>query len=329
MRSLASGPWASDSRPRVRLHGVFPNSQRNALVGNQRPADEGSPGSNSVRGAVYTARMPHTPSLRVVFLGSGSGGNAVAVTDGSTTLLVDCGFSAREVARRMTVAGLDANSVATILLTHEHADHLRGVEVFARRHGCSVHATRGTRYEAGLDHLDSDVIALVPGEEVRVGSLAVLPFRASHDAAEPVGFRIETVSGERFGLATDTGVLTPEAREALAEVDLLGIESNHDLEMLENGPYPSFLKRRIRSVNGHLSNPDAADALESLASTRLRRVFALHRSDTNNTPILAKRALVARLEVIDLRVPVDVAPQHLVLDSSPAQQALFAGEESR
>ena len=107
---------------------------------------------------------------------------------------------------------------------------------------------------------------------------------------------------------------------------MLGIESNHDLGMLENGPYPSFLKRRIRSAQGHLSNPDAADALEALASTRLRRVFALHRSDTNNTPSLAKRALVARLEVIGLRVPVSVAPQHEPLDSSPAQGALFAEE---
>ncbi len=270
--------------------------------------------------------MSDTNQLRVVFLGSGSGGNAVAVTDGATTVLIDCGFSAREVARRMTLAGLDANSVSAILLTHEHSDHLRGVEVFARRHGCAVHATRGTRMVAGLDNIDSEVCALIAGEEVRVGSLTVLPFRTSHDAADPVGFRVQAENGERFGLATDTGVLTPESAEALADVDVLGIESNHDLGMLECGPYPSFLKRRIRSAQGHLSNPDAADALEALASTRLRRVFALHRSDTNNTPSLAKRALTARLEVIGLRVPVSVAPQHEPLDSSPPQGALFAEE---
>jgi phosphoribosyl 1,2-cyclic phosphodiesterase len=99
--------------------------------------------------------------------------------------------------------------------------------------------------------------------------------------------------------------------------------------MLDNGPYPTFLKRRIRSAQGHLSNPDAADAVERLASARLRRVFALHRSDTNNTPSLAKRALVARLERIGLRVPVEVAPQHSVLDSAPAQMTLLPEDETR
>jgi phosphoribosyl 1,2-cyclic phosphodiesterase len=265
--------------------------------------------------------------LRVVFLGSGSAGNAVAVTDGATTLLVDCGFSARETARRMAIAGLDPGAVAALFVTHEHSDHIRGVEVFARRHSCTVHATRGTRKAAGFDALDSEVCTLVPGEPVRIGTLTVLPFRTSHDAAQPVGFRIETEAGERFGLATDTGVLTPEAAEALADVDLLGLESNHDLGMLDSGPYPQFLKRRIRSDEGHLSNPDAADALELLASDRLRAVFALHRSTTNNTPSLAKRALVARLAAIHLSVPVEVPAQHLVLDSCPAQATLFAAEE--
>jgi phosphoribosyl 1,2-cyclic phosphodiesterase len=272
--------------------------------------------------------MSAPDSLRVVFLGSGSGGNAVAVTDGDTTLLIDCGFSAREVARRMALAGLNAGSVRTILLTHEHGDHLRGVDVFARRHGCAVHATRGTRMAAGLDHLDADVRTLVPGEPMSVGSLTVLPFKTSHDAAEPVGFRIETSGGEVFGLATDTGVLTPETLEALAGVDLLGIESNHDLTMLENGPYPSYLKRRIRSAQGHLSNPDAAAALETLLSPRLRHVYALHRSGTNNTPSLAKRTLVARLDVLGSRIPVHVAPQNEPLDSAPAQGALFPEQDA-
>lgn len=271
--------------------------------------------------------MSESTPLRVVTLGSGSGGNAVAVTDGETTLLIDCGFSARETARRMAHAGLDPNRVATILLTHEHSDHLRGVEVFAKRHGCSVHATRGTRMAAGLDYSCAEVCQAVPGETLHVGTLSVLPFRTSHDAAEPVGYRIEGPAGDRFGLATDTGVFTPEAAEALAEVDLLGIEANHDLGMLEAGPYPAFLKRRIRSAQGHLSNPDAADALERLASDRLRRVIALHRSDTNNTSSLARRALVARLGAIGLRIPVSVAPQHEPLDSAPPQTELFPAEE--
>ncbi len=271
--------------------------------------------------------MSEAPSLRVVVLGSGSGGNAVAVTDGATTLLIDCGFSAKETSRRMAMAGLDASRVCAVLVTHEHSDHIRGVDVFARRHGCSVFATRGTRRAAGLDAIATEVRSLTAGEPTRVGSFAVIPFRISHDAAEPVGFRLEADCGERFGIATDTGVLTPEAFEALADVDILGIESNHDLSMLANGPYPQFLKTRIRSDQGHLSNPDAAEALEKLASARLRRVLALHRSSTNNSPTIVKRTLVARSEAIGLRVPIDVARQDLPLDSAPPQGALFVAEQ--
>jgi phosphoribosyl 1,2-cyclic phosphodiesterase len=274
--------------------------------------------------------LPSKPTapLRVVFLGSGSAGNAVAVTDGVTTLLVDCGFSAREIARRLTLAGLEASSVSAILVTHEHSDHIRGVDVFSRRHSeCVVATTIGTIRAAGFAGLACEVVTLEPGQYARVGSLSVLPFRTSHDAAQPVGYRIEAQTGECVGLATDTGIMTEEAAEALTDVDLLGIESNHDLGMLDNGPYPSYLKRRIRSAQGHLSNPDAADALERLASDRLRRVFALHRSSTNNSATLAKRALVARATAIGLSVPVDVAPQDGLLDSDPPQGSLFPSNE--
>jgi phosphoribosyl 1,2-cyclic phosphodiesterase len=267
-------------------------------------------------------------SLRVVFLGSGSAGNAVVVTDGATTVLVDCGFSARETARRMAMVGLAASHVCAILVTHEHSDHLRGVEVFSRRHPCAVYATRGTRRAAGLDAISAEVRGLIPGEVERIGTFSVVPFRTSHDAAEPVGFRIETEAGERFGLATDTGVLTDEAAEGLRDVDVLGLESNHDAGMLDSGPYPQFLKVRIRSDRGHLSNACAADAIERLASDRLRSIFALHRSDTNNSPTLAKRALSARATAIGLHVPIEVAPQDAPLDSRPPQGRLFAQDAS-
>lgn len=271
--------------------------------------------------------MPSLSHLRVVLLGSGSAGNAAVVTDGSTTLLIDCGFSARETARRMTNAGLRAEDVSAIVVTHEHSDHIRGVEVFQRRHGmASVACTKGTRAAAGFDALSGDVLTLVPGEVTRFGTLSVIPFKTSHDAAEPIGVRVESDCGERLGLATDTGMLTPEAAEALSGVDLLGIESNHDLDMLERGPYPYYLKLRIRSERGHLSNIDACNALERLASDRLRRVFALHRSNTNNSASIVKRELAKRAASMGLQVPIDVAPQDGAIDSAPLQRSLFAEE---
>lgn len=278
----------------------------------------------SVEGCTLAAMT--RPPLRVVVLGSGSSGNATAVADGTTTLLIDCGFSARETARRMAAAGLDPATVSAVLVTHEHSDHVRGIEVFTRRHAsaCRVMSTRGTLAAEPLDAVADRAEALRPGEVRRIGTLDVVAFRTSHDAADPVGYRIEA-GGAVVGIATDTGVLTDEAREALAGCDVLAIECNHDLDMLENGPYPYFLKRRIRSSRGHLSNPDAADAVEALASDRLRRVIAMHRSRTNNTHGLAGRALEARLARIGLGVPVDVARQDGVVDPEPAQGSLFEG----
>lgn len=270
--------------------------------------------------ATSTAASPP----RLVVLGSGSSGNAYAVTDGETTLLVDCGFSAREVSRRLASVGLDAASVAAVLVTHEHGDHLRGLEVFCRRHAlsASVYASGGTRRAGGLDELAASVASVCCGEPFRVGTLEVLPFRASHDAAEPLGYRISS-GGGAVGVMTDTGVVTGEALEALSGCEVLGIESNHDLEMLERGPYPVYLKRRIRSAHGHLSNDDAADALSRLAHDGLSLVFSLHRSRTNNTTRLAGEQLRARLRGLGLATDVAVASQEDVCDSCPPQGRLF------
>jgi phosphoribosyl 1,2-cyclic phosphodiesterase len=263
----------------------------------------------------YNRGMPHRPetdssdAVRVVFLGSGSSGNSAAVTDGTTTVLVDCGFSARETTRRLRGHGIPAESVSAILVTHEHTDHTSGVAVFARRYGATVWATAGTRRGGRFHAHTPDVRTLAAGEPVRVGTLSVLPFSISHDAEEPVGYRIEASCGTRIGIATDTGAFTAEAAEALRGCDIVGLECNHDVDMLAGGPYPWFLKQRISSTRGHLSNPDAADALERIASDRLREVCALHLSRTNNTHDLAREALGLRLERLGLDVAVTSVTQ--------------------
>lgn len=271
--------------------------------------------ASGVGGVAYNRAMPDRPdsrareSLRVVFLGSGSSGNAAAVTDGTTTLLVDCGFSAREVRTRLSRHGIDAEGVSAILVTHEHTDHVRGVDVFARRHRAPVYATAGTWRASRTDARLLDARTVRPGEPERVGTLTVIAFATSHDAAEPVGYRIETSAGATLGIATDTGHFTDQAAEALRDCDIVGIECNHDIEMLSGGPYPWFLKQRIASPRGHLSNPDAADALERIAGDRLRHVHALHLSRTNNTHELARRALEVRLARLGLDVPVTSVTQ--------------------
>jgi phosphoribosyl 1,2-cyclic phosphodiesterase len=246
--------------------------------------------------------------LRVVVLGSGSSGNSTAITDGVTTVLVDCGFSARETSRRLSESGLDPTTVSAILVTHEHGDHVRGIDVFVRRHSleCRVLASEGTFHCAGVSSEISEPIQ--PGETLRVGTLDVVAFNTSHDASEPVGFRVSN-GFDAVGIATDTGVIGEEALEVLRGVRVLGLECNHDLRMLETGPYPFHLKRRISSAQGHLSNADAADALERLASDSLEHVIALHRSRTNNTAQLAGTALQDRVAQLDIAVRVTVSSQ--------------------
>jgi phosphoribosyl 1,2-cyclic phosphodiesterase len=266
-------------------------------------------------------------SLRVVVLGSGSSGNATAITDGTTTVLVDCGFSARETARRLAACGLDAGSVAALFVTHEHSDHIRGVEVFARRHGVPVFATPGTRGAAGLDRVVADVRSLAPGDDVAVGSLRVRAFRTSHDAAQPAGYRISACDGQAAGLATDTGVLTPEAAEALSGCTIIALESNHDVEMLETGPYPYFLKNRIRSEHGHLANAQAADALSRLAHDHLRHVIAMHRSRQNNTRELALATIERRIAELGLTTSVTAADQSAPCWAGAPHSTLFDAQD--
>lgn len=262
-----------------------------------------------VRSRCRLSGMSHSPCITVVCLGSGSAGNCTAVDADGSLLLVDCGFSARETAARLTQAGFDPSRVSGILVTHEHGDHIRGIDVFRRRYapGCIVYATAATLSAAALGG-GADSRTVVAGRTFEVGGARVAAFRTSHDAADPVGYRIEA-GEDAFGIATDCGIVTAEVADGLAGCTVLGLEFNHDVDMLERGPYPHHLKRRILSARGHLSNADAAAALEKLAHGRLARVIALHRSRTNNTATLAQDALSGTLRRLDHPAAVEVAPQ--------------------
>jgi phosphoribosyl 1,2-cyclic phosphodiesterase len=223
------------------------------------------------------------------------------VRGGGTTVLVDCGLNGSALSRGLSVLGVRPDEIDACLVSHEHSDHVLGLATFVRRHRLPVYATKGTagaldyRHPGELAAIRPFLTLLRPGEPLWVGALEVLPFRVSHDAVEPVGFRLQTASGIRVGLATDTGEPTAEAEEALAGCHLLGIESNHCVERLRSGPYPAFLKRRILSARGHLSNTAAADLLGRIAGRGLATVFALHISKVNSTPSLARDALGVRL----------------------------------
>lgn len=245
--------------------------------------------------------------LRLHVLASGSRGNAAIVENTVTGagVLVDCGICKRDFLARCDEAGFDPAKLAAILVTHDHTDHTKGVGVVLR--GLAKQGVEPTVYvddavRAASKEIESvedacDLRALPIGGMLSVAGMAVHVFGTSHDAASSSGFRFEG-GDDAVGFMTDTGRVTGAAHEALTNVRILALESNHDVQMLADGPYPYPVKRRVGSDAGHLSNDQAAAELETLLSDRLEQVVAMHISQNNNTyrlPVDALAAACARM----------------------------------
>lgn len=231
------------------------------------------------------------PAARIVVLGSGSGGNALVVESGSRRLMIDAGFSCREIESRLRQCQVDCESFDGLVLTHEHGDHTRGAARFAKRHDLAVYATTGTLSELELEAKGVSTCVIRSGQALEVGQFIVEPFDIPHDAREPVGFVVEDGAGHRVGLAADLGTWSQLVWGRLADLDALVLETNHDLEMLRSGPYPWPLKQRVAGRHGHLSNAEAARGLPDLLGDRLKWVVLYHLSRTNNLPALALEAV--------------------------------------
>ncbi len=236
--------------------------------------------------------------MRFASVGSGSAGNALVVEAGRTRVLLDCGFSVREAEARLARLGVDAASLAAIVLTHEHEDHACGVFALARRHGIKVCVTRGTL--ASLREADPAVdsgvsVSFLRAEEsMALGELELLPFTVPHDAREPVQL-VFSDGATRLGVLTDAGSSTPHIEAVLSGCAGLVLETNHDLAMLMGGDYPYTLKSRIAGRFGHLDNGASAALLAAMDGTRLQHVVAAHLSQKNNKPDLARGALAEAL----------------------------------
>jgi phosphoribosyl 1,2-cyclic phosphodiesterase len=229
---------------------------------------------------------PGRLQLRVTVLGSGSSGNSTLLESGGSGILVDAGFSCREIEQRLRIIGFSPDKIKAILVTHEHVDHIKGVEVFSKKHRVPVYLSEGTRASGLLDEFKTWLEPFETGSDFSVNGFDIHPFTIAHDAADPCGFVVKA-SGCTVGIGTDLGYVTRLIEEKFTGLDLLVFESNHDPEMLINGPYPWFLKQRISSRNGHLSNPEAADFLKSTITEQTRHILLAHLSRTNNTPSLA------------------------------------------
>lgn len=208
-------------------------------------------------------------------------------------LLVDAGISARQTDRELASLGFQLKDVDAVLITHEHSDHIKGLKAVCGVSGAAVYATRGTLSGIAFAAELPDVREFRPGDDLRIGSIDVGTFPTSHDAAEPSGF-VFSAGGRSAAIVTDTGFVTDECFNSMRRADVLVLESNHDVSVLKMGRYPWFLKQRILSDRGHLSNEAAANAvlkllkLEQLEGTEKSRLVLLaHLSKENNFPQMA------------------------------------------
>ncbi|MGB5832514.1 MAG: MBL fold metallo-hydrolase [Thiohalocapsa sp.] len=230
--------------------------------------------------------------MRFAVLGSGSRGNATLVESGNTRILVDCGFGLRETERRLAAIDVHAASIAAIVVTHEHGDHVSGVARLAVRHGIEVWTSPGTWKAAGCPDVGRLRLFAGHGRGFRIGDLALCPIPVPHDAREPCQLVIDG-DGRRLGMLTDAGTVTRRMCDSLRDCDALMLEANHDPQMLRDGPYPASLQRRVGGPFGHLSNEQAAHLLDAVDHAALKQVLLSHISAQNNRPDLAVAAMTA------------------------------------
>lgn len=254
--------------------------------------------------------------MKVTVLGSGSRGNSVLVESGGVRLLVDAGFSGRDMERRLAAAEVAPESVTALLITHDHGDHTRGMGVFSRRWGIPLYMTEPTR-AACARLLDGTEPVRRYGSDapVEIGGLTVAPFLTVHDAVDPIAVTVaERGTGQKLGIATDLGRATTSVRHALQGCDLLILESNHDPVLLRESHYPWSVKSRIAGGHGHLSNRAAAELATELHHPGLAAVVLAHLSEAANDPELARDTVGPALERRRYRGPVRVAPQDAPLE---------------
>ena len=228
--------------------------------------------------------------MRVCLLASGSRGNATLIETDGCRLLIDAGLSAREIDRRLRLIDLSADDLDALLITHEHHDHVSGIGPLARRHKLPVYIV--PEVAAAIPKLGkvADMKHFTPGDDFVIAGLKISTFSTTHDAIDPVGYVIDSSEG-RIGYATDLGTSTRLVADRLEGSRVLILESNHDEQMLIDGPYPWPLKQRIQGRHGHLSNRDAAGLLQQLAWDGLEAVFLAHLSEENNHPDLVRQEI--------------------------------------
>ncbi len=236
---------------------------------------------------------------------SGSSGNSIFIADGETKILVDAGVTAKRLEGALASIGENANDLTAVFITHEHSDHIKGLRVFAARHHLPVIAEEQVLIRLLTDGHITEQQAVTAERDMELGGLAVLPFENSHDSVACLGYRFNLSDGKSISVCTDTGYITPDAELTVPGSDLVFLESNHEIRMLQNGPYPYLLKQRILSRVGHLSNDDCARFAAALVDSGTTRLVLSHLSRENNFPDIARQTTLAALNTAGFREDYD------------------------
>lgn len=223
--------------------------------------------------------------MEVSALASGSSGNCFYVSSKDNGILVDAGISAKQIKLRLQQIKRKVENIKAIFITHEHSDHVRGADVFARQFNIPIFATKGTAQNCFLCSNEKLINIIKNNECIKINGFEIEAFSKSHKAADPVSFSI--AENKRISIITDAGHACKNVISHVKDADTLFFESNHDLDMLESGPYPYYLKKWIKSDLGHLSNKQAGLCILEHASSRMKNIVLAHLSQTNNTPEIA------------------------------------------
>ena len=249
--------------------------------------------------------------MKFISFGSGSSGNCYLLTTPNDALLIDLGVGLRGLKKDFRNYGLSLSMVHHVLITHDHADHIKSVGSFSHDYNIPVYATREVHVGINRNYcitqkISSELARVIEkGKTYQIGDFSVSPFGVPHDSSDNVGYFIEA-EGTNFCVMTDVGTVTDEMKEYIRRARHLVIEANHDEEMVMSGPYPQFLKTRILSQTGHLSNRNCALALIENMSEDLRNVWLCHLSEEKNHPELARKTVESLLRDYGIIAGVDI-----------------------
>lgn len=243
---------------------------------------------------------------KIVPLFSSSKGNSYYICGNNEAILVDAGRNCKQLELALMSNEIDTKTIKAIFITHEHTDHISALRVFAKRYALPIYATGGT-IDALIqgEKIDKNADLNVITNEIILGDMCIKRIDTSHDAKESCGYFITTADGRKCSVVTDTGFLTHSAIDALKNSNAAVIESNHDVDMLKQGPYPYILKKRVLSNTGHLSNEDCSNVLPALIESGVTHLMLSHLSQENNLPSLALQTAINRLSLNNMKQDID------------------------